>query len=112
MIDMTWVLLAQDAGGGFAMFVPFIAMFAILYFLMIRPQMKQQKQHDEFLSKLKAGDEVVTRSGLLGKILEIKEDKSNVVVLDLGDAGQKVRVRVLKNQIAANSSMLENKSAK
>jgi preprotein translocase subunit YajC len=111
VIDMTWILLAQDAGGGFAMFVPFIAMFAILYFLMIRPQMKQQKQHDEFLSKLKAGDDVVTRSGLLGKIVEIKEDKSNIVVLDLGDSGQKIKVRVLKNQIAANSVMLE-KSAK
>lgn len=49
---------------------PFILMFAVLYFFMIRPQMKRQKQEKNFASELKRGDKVITKSGLHGKIVE------------------------------------------
>ena len=53
--------------------LPFILMFAVIYFFMIRPQVKKQKQEKEFESNLKVGDRIITRSGLHAKIVEINE---------------------------------------
>jgi preprotein translocase subunit YajC len=64
-------------------------MFAIFYFILIRPQVKKQKEHQAMLSKLEKGDEVITRGGLIGKISGVVD--KNVVVLELQE---KVRVRV------------------
>ena len=52
---------------------PFILMFAVLYFFMIRPQMKRQKQENNFASQLKRGDKVITKSGLHGKIVDLTD---------------------------------------
>ena len=54
-------------------FLPFILMFVVIYFFMIRPQQKRAKQEKEFESALKVGDKVITKSGLHGKIAEIAE---------------------------------------
>lgn len=53
--------------------LPFILMFAVIYFFMIRPQVKKQKQEKEFESNLKVGDKIITRSGLHAKIAEIND---------------------------------------
>ena len=66
-----------------------LVMFAIFYFILIRPQVKKQREHQAMLQKLGKGDEVLTRGGLIGKITGISED--GVVVLELQE---KVRVRV------------------
>lgn len=66
-----------------------LVMFGIFYFILIRPQVKRQKEHTEMLKKLGKGDEVITRGGVIGKITGISEDE--VVVLELQE---KVRVRV------------------
>lgn len=88
----------QAAGGGaMSMVVMLVIMFAIVYFLMIRPQQKQQKTHRDFLGKLKRGDEVVTQSGFIGRVYEVKE---NIVVIDLAD---KVRVKVMKQAVSATA---------
>ena len=69
-------LLALQSVGGSAM-LPFliqvVAIFAIFYFLLIRPQQKQRRQHEEALRNIKRGDEVVTAGGLVGEIVHIKE---------------------------------------
>lgn len=62
-------------------FLPFIAMFAVVYFFMIAPQMKRAKQEKKFASELKRGDRVITKSGLHGKVLELNE-KDNSCVLE------------------------------
>ncbi len=54
-------------------FAPFLLMFVVIYFFMIRPQQKRAKQEKEFESALKIGDKVITKSGLHGKIAEIAE---------------------------------------
>ena len=54
-------------------FAPFLLMFVVIYFFMIRPQQKRAKQEKEFESALKVGDKVITKSGLHGKIAEIAE---------------------------------------
>jgi len=55
-------------------FLPIILMFAVLYFLMIRPQQKRQKQEKEFEKGLKVGDKIITKSGIHGRISELTED--------------------------------------
>src|SRR5690606_39393327 len=60
-------------------FAPFILIFAVMYFFMIRPQMKKQKQEKKFAQELKKGDRVVTKSGLHGKIMELGNDGTCVI---------------------------------
>lgn len=68
---------AQAAGGSMEQqvlgFLPIILMFVVLYFLMIRPQMKRAKEHRSMLESLKKGDEVVTSGGMVGKITKVGE---------------------------------------
>ena len=54
-------------------FAPFLLMFVVLYFFMIRPQQKRAKQEKEFESALKVGDKIITKSGLHGKVAEVAE---------------------------------------
>ncbi|MBQ9536685.1 MAG: preprotein translocase subunit YajC [Desulfovibrionaceae bacterium] len=76
---------AQASGGMgmLASFMPFILMFVIFWFLLIRPQQKRAKAHREMLEALKRGDKIVTSSGLLGTILEINKDE---ILLECGEA--------------------------
>jgi preprotein translocase subunit YajC len=84
---------AAQQPGGFMAFVPFVLMFAVLYFLVLRPQQKKLKEQQAMLAALKHGDEVVTASGLLGKVTGITD---KVVTLEVADD---VRVKMLKNQV-------------
>ena len=85
------------AGGIFGtinMLVPFIAMFAIFYFLLIRPQQKKQKEHRQMLQNLKRGDRVLTSGGIYGTIVKIRND---IIHLEVSD---QVRLRVNKSAIS------------
>jgi preprotein translocase subunit YajC len=74
-----FVLAAQAPAGGRSTLLPFVfqivAIFAIFYFVMIRPQQKQRKEHEARLRNLKRGDEVVTSGGIVGKVVYIAESK-------------------------------------
>lgn len=76
---------AGQAGGtgtdALMQFVPLLAMLAIFYFLLIRPQQKRAKQHKAMLDALKKGDQVLTTGGLVGRIVDMDGD---VLTLDLG----------------------------
>ncbi|HEY1815217.1 MAG TPA: preprotein translocase subunit YajC [Kofleriaceae bacterium] len=72
-----------------------LVMFAIFYFLIIRPQSKRQKEHQSMLSKLGKGDEVITRGGVIGKITGVSEDNT-LLVLELQE---KVRVRIPRSYV-------------
>lgn len=69
-------------GETFGLLLPFIIMFAVFYFLLIRPQQKRQKQRNQMLSELKKGDKVITIGGLHGTIAELTDD---TVVLRVND---------------------------
>ena len=86
---------AAPAGGGASLLVPMILVFAIMYFLMIRPQQKKIKQHQAMVSALRRGDQVVTQGGLIGKVTKVKEDNELEVELSEG-----VKVRVVQTTIA------------
>lgn len=64
-------------------FAPIILMFVVVYFFMIRPQMKRAKQEKQFSSELKKGDRVVTKSGMHGKVVDFSE-KQNAVIIETG----------------------------
>ncbi len=66
--------------GGLMSFLPLILMFAVLYFIMIRPQMKRQKETKAMLAALTVGDEVLTVGGLFGKVTAIKDDVVTVEI--------------------------------
>ncbi|MDR3607211.1 MAG: preprotein translocase subunit YajC [Oligoflexia bacterium] len=86
---------AAPAQPGIAgMVLPFAAMFAVVYFLMIRPQQKKAKEAQGMMESLKQGDEVLTASGILGKITGITD---KVVTLEIADG---VRVKMIKSQIS------------
>jgi preprotein translocase subunit YajC len=74
----------QGAGGESSLmsFLPLILMFVVLYFIMIRPQMKRQKEHRNMLAAVDKGDEVVTSGGLVGKISKVGEAYVGVQIAD------------------------------
>ena len=76
---------ASSAGGSmdsFTQFLPIILMFAILYFLMIRPQMKKAKEHKALLDGLGKGDEVITQGGLAGRITKVGDDFVTIAIAE------------------------------
>jgi preprotein translocase subunit YajC len=97
MIDFAYAQTAPGAGGpGPLMTVfPFILIFVIMYFMVIRPQQKKAKAHQELLNKLKKNDEVMTSGGIYGKVVDLKE---TVVTLEVAP---NVRIRVHRPQISA-----------
>lgn len=62
-------------------FLPILAMFAVVYFFMIAPQMKRAKQEKKFASELKRGDRIITKSGMHGKVVDLN-DKDNSCVIE------------------------------
>jgi preprotein translocase subunit YajC len=64
---------AADPMGGFMQLLPIILMFVVLYFLMIRPQMKRAKEHKALIEALAKGDEVVTGGGIAGRITKVSD---------------------------------------
>jgi preprotein translocase subunit YajC len=93
---------AGDAGGLMS-FIPLILMFVVLYFIMIRPQMKRQKEMKAMLEALAAGDEVITVGGILGKVTAVKDQYITVEIV----AGTEVQMQ--KNAV---TSVLPNGTIK
>ena len=73
---------AADASGGFMQLLPMILMFGVLWFLMIRPQMKKAKEHKALLAALQKGDEVVTGGGLTGRVTKVGEAYVHVEIAE------------------------------
>lgn len=90
---------AQDPTGGLMGLAPIILMFIVLWFLMIRPQMKKAKEHQKLISELTKGDEVVTQGGIVGKITKVGENYVAIEVASLKDAP--VEVQIQKQAVAA-----------
>lgn len=87
---------AQSAGGtgGLASFVPLILIFAIMYFLLIRPQQKKVKQHKAMVEALRKGDQVVTGGGVIGKVTKVGGDNEVEVEIATG-----VKIKVIQSTI-------------
>lgn len=84
----------QPSGGGLNMLIFLGLMFAGMWFLMIAPQRKKQKQHDKMLKELAAGDKILTTGGIYGTITSVKEDR---FIIKVGDNS---RMEFAKNSVA------------
>ncbi len=84
----------QGSGNMFASLLPLVVLFAIFYFLVIRPQQNQAKKHKEMIDNLKKGDRVITNGGLICKVVKPEEDFIKVSLND------EVSVKVSKEYIA------------
>ncbi len=91
---------------GIGQFVPLILIFAIMYFLLIRPQQKKLKEHQKMVEGLRRGDQVVTQGGLIGKVSKVKDD--NEIEVELAE---NVKVRVVQSTIANVINKTEPASA-
>ncbi|MBY6092735.1 MULTISPECIES: preprotein translocase subunit YajC [Rhodobacterales] len=89
-------------GGAIAQFLPLILIFAIMYFLLIRPQQKKMKEHQAMVNAVRRGDQVVTQGGIKGKVSKVRDDGDIEVEIAPG-----VNVRVVKTTLAAVVSKTE-----
>ena len=87
---------------------PFILMFVVLYFLMIRPQMKRQKQEKNFIQNMKKGDKVITKGGVHGRIVELTDDTCVIETL----SGKIMFERAISMELSAKLKAAENKDYK
>jgi len=100
-ISNAYAQTAPAAGGGdlFGSMLPLLLMFVVMYFLMIRPQMKKAKEHRTMLEAVQKGDEVITSGGMLGKVAKVSE---SYITLEIAEAnGQAVEVNVQKSAVQA-----------
>lgn len=87
---------AQAASGGNALFellFPLIMVFAIIYFMILRPQQKRQREHEAMVNAVSRGDTVITQGGLVGKVAKIGDDELEV------DFAENARIKVVKSMI-------------
>lgn len=89
------ILLNTDMWANLITFVPIILIFVVMYFFMIRPQKKQEKEANNMRNNLQVGDEVTTNGGIIGKIVSIKDE--TCVIETTKD---RTRIRILKIAIA------------
>lgn len=80
---MIQMIFLQAQSGGFMSMLPFLAMILVLYFFMIRPQMTRQKKEKKFQAEIKRGNQIVTTSGIHGRVAEIN-DTNNTVIIETG----------------------------
>ena len=96
---------AQASGGfgsGIGSFLPIILIFAIMYFLMIRPQQKKMKEHRLMVAALRRGDQVITQGGVIGKVTKVNEEDEIEV-----EISKDVKVRVVKSTVVTVLSKTE-----
>jgi preprotein translocase subunit YajC len=91
-ISNAWAAPAQQPG--FASFLPLIILFIIFYFILIRPQIKQAKQHKQLVASLTKGDEIATSGGLLGKIKLVGD---NFIIIEIS---KETEVRIQKQSVS------------
>ncbi len=105
-------LTADPAAGMGSLLLPMIAMFVLMYFMLIRPENKRKKEAEEMRASLKSGDHVTTIGGITGIVVDVKEDK---FVLETG--ADRVRIEFAKFALSENHTgtaraQAENKKAK
>ena len=94
-ISPAYAQAAGDGGSGFATILPLVLIFAVFYFLLIRPQQKKAKVHREMLGSISRGDRVITGGGIMGKVTKVVNDQELAVEIAEG-----IKVRVQRSMVA------------
>ena len=93
-----------EAGSSFTALIPFVLIFVMFYFLILRPQQKQSKQRQEMLKNIKRGDNVLTSGGIYGRVLNINGD---VIILEIAKG---TSVRVARSGISGLATAIDEES--
>lgn len=93
MLNILAASANAQAAPGWMQFLPIVGMIAIFYFLLIRPQMRQRKEHMTKIAGIKRNDQVVTAGGLVGKVVKVDDDYAEIEI------AQGVRVKAVKGTI-------------
>ena len=103
-MNLLFVFLQAGGGGDYSFLIMMVAIFAIMYFFMIRPQNKKQKEIANFRKSLQVNQSVITAGGIHGTIKEITDD---YIVLEIAS---NVKIKIDKNSIFADASAASNQS--
>ena len=96
-----YLLIPGDEGGGmFSMIFSMGLIFFVMWFLMIRPQRKRDKQQREMRSRLEVGDEIITIGGIIGRVVSLREDS---LVIETG--GDRSKIRITRAAVQANNTV-------
>lgn len=93
--DLLLAVPREGGNAGVIFVVQMLLIFAVFYFLLIRPQSKERQRHEQMLAKVKKGDEIVTNGGLIGKVVHVEEKRLTL------RTGENTRVTVDRSRIAA-----------
>ncbi len=107
-MNLMTILLQAAGGSTMSFWIMIIAMIAIMYFFMIRPQQKRQKEIQNFRNSLTVGQEVITSGGIYGKITHI-DDATNIVTLEIATG---VKIKMDKGSIFQNAAATQENTGK
>ena len=93
LISPAYAQSAAAGGSLFELLFPLVMVFAIIYFMILRPQQKRQREHTTMIEALRRGDTVITQGGLVGKVAKVNDDEIDV------DIAENTRVSVVKSMI-------------
>lgn len=96
---------AQQPGGGYTFLIMLVALFAVMYFMVIRPENKKKKEQEALRNSLHKSDKITTIGGIMGKIVDIKDDK---IVIETGE--DQVRMELQKWSVMTNHTAEKEKS--
>jgi preprotein translocase subunit YajC len=99
-----FVLLQAQGDGGLSMILMLVAMFAIMYFFMIRPQQKKQKEIQKFRNSITKGQEIITAGGIYGVVRDVDE-ANQILIVEIANG---VRVRIDRNTVFATGTSLNS----
>lgn len=102
-MNLLTALMAQESGSNYQFLIMMVVIFAIMYFFMIRPQNKKQKEIANFRKNLEVGQSVITAGGIYGKIKELED---NAVIVEIASG---VKIKVDRNSIYADAQAQANK---
>lgn len=102
-MNLLTVFLQAQGGGDFSFLIMMLVIFAIMYFFMIRPQNKKQKEIANFRKNLEVGQSVITAGGIYGKIKELED---NAIIVEIASG---VKIKVDRNSIYADAQAQANK---
>jgi preprotein translocase subunit YajC len=102
-------LFGGDSSGMLTSFFPLIAIIVIMYFLILRPQQRRAKQHQDMVKALRRGDSVVTSGGLVGKVVKVVDDEQ--IEVEIADGVRVRQMRAMVSEVRAKGEPVKDDSA-
>jgi len=109
-MNLVWLMLPSSSaggkGGGWQMFALIGGMIAVMYFTMIRPQKKRQKEEQNMRDSISIGDEITTIGGIMGRVITVKEDS---IIIETG--ADRTKLRLIRTAVGINNTAQEKQKA-